>query len=132
MASGFTVSRSGPKGHPFTVQSIHMGVCLHVGIDIGDIFYKDGDIEVKTYTTKYVTAMLRTATAARQATFSFLTPAQTPALLTHAPLYLSALSTSAFTVERSQMPGRPYIVRTIRHGAFRHAGKALYIRMSFK
>jgi hypothetical protein len=141
MPSGFTVSRSGPRGHSFKVQSIHMGVCMHEGIDIGDIFYKDGDIEVKSYTQFKVNALLRTATPARQATFSFLTPAgysiiQAPAplgslsllgtLAQHTPTQPATLSTG-FTVERSAAPGRPYIVRTIHTGVFNHAGEKLFV-----
>jgi hypothetical protein len=121
-----------------------MGVCMHEGIDIGDIFYKDGDIEVKTYTKFQVKTLLRTATPARQATFSFLTPAAyrqrliflTPALMVplallttlahHAPTQPATLSIG-FTVERSAAAGRPYVVCTIHTGVFNHADEKLFV-----
>jgi hypothetical protein len=136
MASGLTVSRSGPQ-RLFTVQTIHMGVCMHEGIDIGDIFFKDGDIEVSTYTVAQVTNLIKTATPARQAAFSFLTPSEFHQLLVQhqsqtqpqrspqppqPPQTAKPAAVSGFTVGRSQAPGRPYTVRTINKQKFPHSG----------
>jgi hypothetical protein len=147
MPSGFTVSRCGPRGRPFTVESVHMGVCMHEGIEIGDIFFKDGDIEVHTYTVKQVTELLRTATYARQAAFSFLTPAaysffrrsapsgtQVPQALAspvQQPLSPSTTSTSSFNDERSPAQGPPYVVRTVEQRSTNQAGEPLHIIPSY-
>jgi hypothetical protein len=134
MASGFTVSRSGTQGHLFTVQTIHMGVCMHTGIDIGDIFFKDGDVEVSTYSLSHVRKLLKTATLTKQASFSFLTPleyqrqyqAQPPHPLPpqphQPPQATTPAAVSGFTVGRSHVPGRPYTVRTIHINRFAHPG----------
>jgi hypothetical protein len=140
MALGFTVSRTGTQGHLFTVRSTHMGVCMHSGIDIGDIFFKDGDVEVSTYSLSHVRKLLKTATLTKQASFSFLKPSEyqrqyqahppqplppQPHQPQHAgqpPQPATPAAVSGFTVGRSHVPGRPYTVRTIHINRFAHPG----------
>jgi hypothetical protein len=131
MSSGFNVVRSAP-GLPYTVSYTHAGIFLHDGVDIGDVFYKDGDVEVSTYSLSQVKKLLKTATPERQATFSFLAPMEYTRLVAQrappsqpprvaAPQAAAPCVGAGFTVIRSQAPGRPYTVRTITTNVFAHA-----------
>jgi hypothetical protein len=109
-----------------------MGVFMHPSVDIGDVFYKDGDIEVSTYTGAEIKELLKTASKARQSEFRFLTAAAY-SLLPPSPRIQRAtqarepptLSNSCFTVERSTAAGHPYLVLTIRQDFLSHSGETL-------
>jgi hypothetical protein len=131
MSSGFNVVRSAP-GFPYTVSYTHAGIFLHDGVDIGDVFYKDGDVEVSTYSFSQVKKLLKTATLERQAMFSFLALMEYKRLVAQrappslppqaAAQYATAPCVGAgFAVIRSQAPDRPYTVRTITKNVFAHA-----------
>jgi hypothetical protein len=106
--SGFTVGRSHVPGRPYTVRTIHINRFAHPGVEIWDVFYRDGDVDVVTYTHNDIDELLRTATPARQATFSFLS--------------ITTLSSCNITAKRA-CRGQPYIVTTIHTTRFNHTGK---------
>lgn len=69
-------------------------------MQIGHVFYKDGDKYVAQYTVPEIENLLRTASQARQATFSFI--------------LLSELHNCNFTAsQQGRSKDAPYIVSTI-------------------
>jgi hypothetical protein len=106
--TGITARRSVATGRPYVVRTVNTGFVRQVPVHVGQVFYKDGDVEVTTYNATEVNTLLRTATPARQASFQFIN--------------MSDLTSCHFTAARDGRGHGPYIVSTIDAFGFLQAG----------